>query len=46
MEVQEALVQERLKFTGVGIIELIWFPDSSLNGAVEAIGKSAESVKC
>ena len=37
-----------LKFTGVGTIKLVQFPDSSLNGGfpgvVEAIGESAKSL--
>ena len=48
MEVQETLGQEWLKFMDVGAIELVQFPDSSLNGrfpgVVEAIGESAKGL--
>ena len=48
MEVQEALGQEQLKFTGVRAIELVWLPNSSLNGGfpgvVEVISESAKSL--
>ena len=47
-EVQEALGQEWLEFTGVRSIELIRFSDSGLNrqfpGVVETIGQLTESL--